>query len=202
MAEIAAERDESAGSSHPIRVLIVATEALRGPDLLDELRRDVPLDRTKFMVVSPATERSQFDHGLGDVEGARREARQRLKASLEALSGLGISALGETGDGDPVVVAAEALRQYPADEVLIVAHADDQARWFESGLFQRAQETLYPAVRLIEMRYGDEGEGHLVGVERAGAGRRRPGGADDPARAESLLRVGRRLARWRESLRR
>jgi hypothetical protein len=159
-------------------VLVVVTDPLTEPELIDELHRQLPQGEAKIMVVAPAVEKSAFHHALGDVDTASREARQRLDLSLRELRGRGYSAIGEVGDSDPIVAAEDTLRQYPADEVLIVAHSDDQARWFENGLFERAQEQLYPAVRLISVRHGDAGDAHLADVKRSGPGRKPPADID------------------------
>jgi len=157
------------------RVLVVATDELAGRDVIAELRSHLQGEGGReVMVIAPAVEETPLRHALGDVDGAVVEARQRLERSLAELRGAGIPAMGEVGDSDPLTAAKDALRRYPADEVLIVAHAEDQARWFEDGLFERARETLYPALRLVEVRREDGGEPRLAGVEEAGPGRRAP----------------------------
>jgi hypothetical protein len=155
-------------------VLVVITDSLTEPELIDELHSQLPQGRAKIMVVAPAVEKTPLHHALGDVDTASREARQRLDLSLRELRERGYSALGQVGDSDPIVAAEDVLRQYPADEVLIVAHSEDQARWFEDGLFERARQQLYPAVRLISVRHGDAGDAHLTGVRRSGPGRKPP----------------------------
>lgn len=153
------------------RVLIVATDDLAGPELLEELCGHLgDIDATEVLVTSPAVEKSPFRHALGDVDAASMEAGRRLETSLDELNRAGISASGEIGDSDPLIAAGDALRQFAADEVLIVAHASDQARWFEDGLFQRAQTELEPAVRMVTLRRDEEGPPHLAEVEESGPG--------------------------------
>lgn len=172
--ETGSRADENRSDTQvPQQVLVVVTDdALTGPQLIDELHRQLPQGQAKVMVVAPAVEKSALHHALGDVDTASREARRRLDRSLEELRGRGYSALGQVGDADPIVAAEDILRQYPADEVLIVAHSEDQARWFEDGLFERAREQLYPAVRMISVRHEEDGAAHLAGVQRSGPGRR------------------------------
>jgi hypothetical protein len=157
-----------------VRLLVVAMDEVTGPELIAELRKNLPeAAPAEVMVIAPAVERTAFRHALGDVDSATREAKQRLQASLEQLEQGGIHALGEVGDSDPVTAAQDALREFLADEVLIVAHAGSEARWFENGLFERAQEELHPAVRMIEISH-EEGDPspHVAGVEESGPGRR------------------------------
>jgi hypothetical protein len=174
------------------RVLVIATDELAGGDLLGALRRhlDGPQrpDPPGVIVVAPAVEKTPLQHALGDVDTASKEAQRRLDASLAELRDAGISALGEVGDSDPLIAAKDALRQYPADEVLIVAHSDDQARWFEDGLFERAQEELYPPLRLIAIRREDGvGEPRLAEVKGTGAGRKPAAGAERELRLSANM---------------
>jgi hypothetical protein len=182
-----ADGAESLARSGAERVLLIATDELTGGDLLGTLGRQLGGSQgdgpAGVIVIAPAVERTPLRHALGDVDAASREAKRRLETSLAELRGAGISALGEVGDSDPLIAAKDALRQYPADEILIVAHSDDQARWFEDGLFERAQEELYPPLRLIAIRREDGvGEPRLAEVKRTGAGRKPPAGAEHEVR--------------------
>jgi hypothetical protein len=162
------------------RVLVLATDEVVGPELIGELRRHLgELGATEVLVISPAVEETAFRHALGDVDAASAEAERRLQKSLGELDRAGISALGEVGDSDPLVAAEDALRQFAADEVLIVAHTEEEGRWFESGLFERARTELLPAVRMVTVR-SDEAQGapHLAGVEQSGPGRQPEPGAE------------------------
>lgn len=164
----------------PARLLVLATDELAGPELLDEFRRRLGDVEAEVMVIAPAVERTVFHHALGDVDTAVMEAGRRLETSLDELRRAGVPALGEVGDSDPIVAAEDALRLFAADEVLIVAHADDQARWFEDDLFERAKQELRPAVRMLSV-WHEEGEPpHLAGVEESAPGRD-PGHGQDPS---------------------
>lgn len=154
-------------------VLVLLTGELTEPDLIEELRTRLLGRDSKVVVVAPAVEKTAFHHALGDVDAASREARQRLDGSLSELKRHGIAAMGRVGDSDPVVAAEDALREYPADEVLIVGHSEDQARWFEDGLFERAREALYPAVRMVTVRREEGGSpAYITEVKESGPGRR------------------------------
>lgn len=172
-------RDDAAVASQG-HVLLIAIEELRGSGLIEELRNELRNARAeKVLVIAPAVERSPLHHALGDVDTAKREAEKRLQVSLDELRRAGMSALGEVGDSDPLIAAKDALRQFGADEVLIVAHAEDQALWFEDGLFERARMELYPTVRLVTLRREeDDPEPHLAGIEESGPGRDRPADAE------------------------
>jgi hypothetical protein len=160
---------------------VLATDELTGPELIGELRRHLEDEgrMAEVVVIAPAFEKTPFHHALGDVDAASIEARRRLETSIDELRRAGFSALGEIGDSDPLVAAEDGLRLFPADEVLIVAHAEDQARWFEDSLFERARESLYPPLHMVTVRRDDDGgEPRLAGVEEAGPGRKLPADAD------------------------
>ncbi|HWB68982.1 MAG TPA: hypothetical protein VG518_03310 [Solirubrobacterales bacterium] len=152
------------------RVLILLAEEVAGDKLVEELARQLGGEGVEAIVVAPAVEKTLFQHALGDVDGAVREARGRLERSLSELRRGGIKALGEVGDADPLVAAEDCLRRYPVGEVWVVAHVEDQARWFEDGLFEKAQEQLRAPVRIVTVRR-EEATGALrpVEIERAGS---------------------------------
>jgi hypothetical protein len=153
------------------RVLAIVTDALEGPEPIDEIRRAGAGDGAEVRLIFPAVEATPFRHTLGDIDGPTREAEERLRVSLDSLSRNGVDASGEVGDPDPVQAAQDALREAPADEILIFEHAEGQARWYEDGLFEKAQETLEPPLRMIVVKPGEAAaEDHVIGVERAGAG--------------------------------
>lgn len=65
-----------------------------------------------------------------------------------------------------MLAAQDALRKGPADEIVIFEHSPDQARWFEQGLFDRAQEALPSPLRMVIVSRGAENGGaHVVAVE-------------------------------------
>ena len=163
----------------PARILVLATDELAGPELIEEFRHRLRNVEAEVMVVAPAVEKTVFHHALGDIDTAAMEAGRRLETSLDELRRAGVPALGEVGDSDPIVAAKDALRLFAADEVLIVAHADDQARWFEDGLFGRAKQELRPAVRMLSVWHEDGEPPHLAGVEESPPGR-------DPEHEQSL----------------
>jgi hypothetical protein len=173
----------------PARVLVIATDELAGPELIEEVREHLrDSGAVELMVVAPAVEKTAFRHALGDVDAAAMEAGRRLETSLDELRRAGIAATGEIGDSDPLIAAEDALRQFAADEILIVAHAEDQARWFEESLFERAQVELQPALRMVTVRREEaEGMPHLAAVEESGPGLKPPPGAEHELRLSPNL---------------
>ena len=153
------------------RLLAIVTDTVQGPESVEALTGHEDAGRVEVRLVLPAVEETPFRHALGDVDRPAREAGERLEASLEELRRSGISASGAVGDPDPVLAAKDALREEPADEVVIFERAPDQARWFEEGLFERAQEEIAPPLRMVLVSPGDNGAPHIVAVEDADTGR-------------------------------
>ncbi len=162
----------------PHRLLAIVTDALDGPEPIDEIRRAGNGEGTEIRVVVPAVEASSFQHTLGDIDKPKRQAEERLRAALDSLRRNGVAATGEVGDPDPVQAAQDALLETPADEVLIFERESEQARWFEEGLFDRARESLEPPLRMVVMHTGDADGEHVVAVEEAGAGTTDADGAE------------------------
>lgn len=153
------------------RVLAIVTDPVDGAEPIEELRRGAEGSEVEVRVVVPAVEENAFRHALGDVDGPAKRAEETLSATLDALRDRGVVAWGSVGDADPILAAADALRDQPADEVLIFEHDGDHARWFENGLFERAQESLEPPLRMVVVE-GLDGSGpeHVLEVEEAGPG--------------------------------
>ncbi len=157
----------SATATH--RLLAIVTDTLVGSEPIEEIRRQGDGGGVEVRVVVPAVEANVFRHTLGDVDEPKQRAEERLRASLQALQRGGVSASGYVGDPDPVQAAQDALLEEPAEEVLIFEHSEGQARWFEDGLFEKAQESLEPPLRMVVID-PDEDATHVVDVERAGPG--------------------------------
>jgi hypothetical protein len=152
------------------RLLAIVTDAFGGPESVAELRSQADGDSIQVRLIVPAVEANPLRHTLGDVDEPKREAEERLRVVLEALRGKGLSVSGRVGDPDPVQAAEDALLEAPADEVLIFEHPEGQARWFEHGLFERAQENLEPPLRMVVVESGSGDLDHVVEVEEAGPG--------------------------------
>jgi hypothetical protein len=150
------------------RLLAIVTDAVEGRESVEELcgrRRDL-----EIRLVMPAVEETALRHLFGDVDGPARAAKERLEVSLEELRRRGIAASGEVGDADPVLAAEDALREEPADEVVIFEQAAEQSRWFEDGLFERATAELDSPVRMVVVKPGECGGAHVVAVEEPDSG--------------------------------
>ncbi|HET7120805.1 MAG TPA: hypothetical protein VFI17_06095 [Solirubrobacterales bacterium] len=152
------------------RLIAIVTDEIHGPEPVEEICGDSHGEHVEVRVVVPAVEASPLQHTLGDIDEPRKLAEERLEGALKLIRDKGIQVSGEVGDPDPVQAARDALLKAPADEILIFEHAEGQARWFEDGLFERAQEALEPPLRLVVLETADGQPDHIVEKEEAGSG--------------------------------
>jgi hypothetical protein len=124
------------------RVLVVANQTVGGKALLEELRNRCGDRDCEIRVVTPALAGSRAEHWASDVDEAMELARQRMELSLIAIGELGLKAKGEIGDSDPNIAIEDALRVFPADEIVISTHPPDRSRWLERGVVGRAREEI------------------------------------------------------------
>lgn len=177
----------------PHRVIAIVTDELHGSDPLEQLRAPANGDGVEVRVIVPAVEASPLRHTMGDVDEPKQQAEERLRRNLKLLQRGGFAASGEVGDPDPVQAAQDALLKAPADEILIFEHPDGEREWYEKGLYERAQESLEPPLRLVLLESGDdEHPDHVVDTEETGpglvdphAGREVAGGAYVPGMSRS-----------------
>lgn len=133
--------DDQAQATATFRLIVVAAEAVGPEELLAELRAHAAGRQASVRVVAPAIVDTAFQHAAGDVDEGIERAQKRLSESADRLASepaLEVESF-HIGDSDPMLAIGDALRTAPADEILIVTHADDEAGWMESDLFDRAR---------------------------------------------------------------
>jgi GABA permease len=138
------------GGDGRYRLLVVANETVGGGALLEEIRNRCRGRSSEILVVTPALTASRAAHWASDVDEAIELARQRMELSLIEIDRLGLKAKGEIGDSDPNVAIEDALRVFPADEILISTHPSDRSRWLEAGVVERARaEVELPVTHVV-----------------------------------------------------
>jgi hypothetical protein len=117
----------------PFRLLVVADAGCREAALCDAVfDRALACDAEVF-VVAPVV--ASPLHVLAEAEsGERSEAAARLREALSALALHGIHARGIVGTDDPVLAVGDALAEFPATEILVVADDRSHRRWLERDL--------------------------------------------------------------------
>src|ERR671924_231891 len=138
------EPAEVAHRADPVyRVLVVANETVGGRALLAEIQNRCKGRSSEILVVVPALTSSRVEHWASDVDGALEEARGRLEESLKRMEAAGIKARGTVGDHhEPNSSLEDALRSFPADEVIISTHPPKRSKWLERGVVEKAREEV------------------------------------------------------------
>jgi hypothetical protein len=122
-----------------LRVLVVANETLRGKALRDEIGHRIQERPAEVRVVCPALN-TKIKYWVSDEDEARQQAQERLDSVLAQLSREGIQAQGDIGDSDPVQAIEDALRLFPANEVIVSTHPYGRSNWLEQDVVGRARE--------------------------------------------------------------
>ena len=120
------------------RILVVANETVVGTELRDLIGRKAEGVSEDVLLVCPALN-SKLKTWTSDEDGARAAAQQRLDTSLSRLAQEGVQARGEIGDGDPLQALDDALREFPADEIVVSTHPPGRSHWLELGVVENAR---------------------------------------------------------------
>jgi hypothetical protein len=123
----------AAGEREMSRVLLVASQASIGPQLMREIRFRVREPSTEIFVLCPVLD-TPVEHWAGGSDADRATAREFLHSLLDQLNATGIEATGSVGENEPLVAIEDALRRFPADEILIATHPFDERGWLEHGI--------------------------------------------------------------------
>jgi len=126
-----------AGKRH---VLVVANETLAG-DELRELVTGAEDGPVEIDVLAPVLA-SRLHYIMSDVDGELAAARTRLERSLAWANEQHIPARGEVGDPNPTTALEDQLRDFRADEVIVVTHSLDRETWQERGELERLRGEL------------------------------------------------------------
>jgi hypothetical protein len=139
----------SGGKRH---LLVVTSVKLAGEELRRELAAaggpGVELD-----VLAPILA-SRSHYWASDLDREGEEAHERLEASLAWAAEQGFAAKGEVGDPDPLLAIADELRDFGADEVIVVTHSGERRSWLANRMLGHLARELDVPVR--EIALGDE----------------------------------------------
>jgi hypothetical protein len=121
------------------RILVVANETLHGQALRAEIVHRTGGRESEVRVVCPALN-TKIKYWVSDEDEARQQAQGRLDAVLAQLAREGVEAQGDIGDSDPVQAVEDALRLFPADEMIISTHPHGRSNWLEQDVVGRTRE--------------------------------------------------------------
>src|ERR1700753_606801 len=156
-------------------LIAIITPAFGSPESIDALKNEVSQDGNgsvpEVRLIAPAVEMNPLHHTLGDIDEPRAEAKKRLDAAVAKVRAAGLRDISfEVGDPDPVQAAQDALLARPAERILIFAHADDDKDWYEGDLWNHAEDSLEPPLKLSVVDGGPAGGGDLRDTPHPGRG--------------------------------
>jgi hypothetical protein len=120
------------------RNVIVITTVERSDEAL---REAVGGDIDQLYVVVPAVRQSKLDW----LANADNDAIVQAEATAEQVGGVVPSdrTTSMAGDSDPLLAAADAVRQFDADELVVITRPDEEAAWLEEGKRSEIADQLH-----------------------------------------------------------
>lgn len=138
------------------RALVVADEKISGERLVESVLGRLGPGVEEVFVVAPALADSALDHIMGDVDAAIPPARERLEATLREFRAAGIDARGEVGDSDPIQAMRDEVVKLGPEQILLVAHTDEEGAFAERGLLKQVERDFdLPVLELVVTREED-----------------------------------------------
>jgi len=99
-------------------------------------------------VVAPASNISRLNWLTNAEDDAREDAQILADDTAETVPTENVEAL--VGDSDPLQAIEDALRTFPADEVIIITLPDESGSWLESGAGEEVQHRFaLPVTHLV-----------------------------------------------------
>jgi hypothetical protein len=123
-----------------IHTLVVATQTVAAPDLVNRLKERAADRPHRYTIVCPQTD---------DVSEA--EIVRDLASTLAELYRADVDATGQPMSPDPFEAVKNAVEHYRIDEVLISTFAGESSRWLEEDLIGRVREITGKQVEHIEV---------------------------------------------------
>jgi hypothetical protein len=118
-------RSATARVEQPVRSLLVVGETIAGPAVEEAVRFAAAAGPVRALVLSAG----------GGATGARR-----VEAAVTRLREAGVEARGAVGAADPLQAMEDALRFFPADEIVISTRPHGHSRWLDRDVAGRAWE--------------------------------------------------------------
>jgi hypothetical protein len=124
------------------RILVVANQTAAGRELLEEIRNRCRAADCEVLLVSPALVGSRSQRWASDIDEGLDLARERMARSVTALRGVGVDVRAEVGDPDPNMAIEDALRMFPADEIIISTLPPGESKWLEHDVVERTRREV------------------------------------------------------------
>jgi hypothetical protein len=132
-------------------VLVVTTVPADESRLAGELKR-VAGDDATIRILAPAARISRLDWLTNAEDDARAEAAESADRTAAAIGDQGSVQVDTTSqDTEPAQAIEDALRSFPADEVVVVTSPGEESTWLEDETVKAAFERAGVPVRHIEL---------------------------------------------------
>jgi hypothetical protein len=113
------------------KLLVVATAEIAGESIQEEIRRHTGGEEVDVRVVAPAAELSPLQWLANEEDDARARAEQRAEEMAAAADSEATHVEASVGDTDPVQAIEDMLRDFPAEEIILVTHRDEEESFLE-----------------------------------------------------------------------
>jgi hypothetical protein len=122
-----------------IHTLVVATQTVATPDLVNRLKERASERPHRYTIICPRSE-----------EVSEAEVVRDLASTLAELYRADVDATGQPMSPDPFHAVQNAIRHYRIDEVLISTFAGEASRWLEEDLVGRTRGITEKPVEHLE----------------------------------------------------
>ena len=139
--------------------LVVATQTVNAPDLVDHLIALHRADPHRYTFISPSS---------GEI--SREDVCDRLAATLAALYREEIDATGQPMSPEPFAAVSNAVEHYRVDKILVSTFAGQQSKWLADGLIERVQGITDLPVEHFESGGAEAGTARPPHWESVGSG--------------------------------
>ncbi len=110
---------------------MLTSEPISAAQLSAGLPGDLDPSDVELMIVAPALQSSALRFWLSDADDAIERARRTEEETVQRLSEQGVQAEGDTGESDPEQAIQDALESFPADQILVFTHPEDEQHYRE-----------------------------------------------------------------------
>jgi hypothetical protein len=114
-----------------MRLLVLTSEPITTERIREALGTDIEPSDAEVMVVAPAYAESGLRFWMSDADEAISKADAVSRETVQELGKEGVSAAGDTGDGDPHTAIEDALKTFDADRIVVFTRGGEDQRYRE-----------------------------------------------------------------------
>ncbi len=138
-----------------MKVLVLTSEPVSAAQLRDALPGDVEPAELEVALVAPALHKSALRFWVSDADAAIRRADVVGRESVERLGDGGVAASADTGEGNLLEAAQDALSTFAADRIVVFSHPSDEQLHGEDVATSELRERLGLPVDRAVIRASD-----------------------------------------------